>query len=110
MSYFAVERKNNHLDHFILINEVDETTDFSNYLNLTYDEMKSMEDLEDFVIANMEAADAMFQVDDDQTVLTLIGDDDVFVWSIIMGTIDGEICYSLVDWKKDGKNYRYEPS
>ena len=110
MSYFAVERKNNCLDHFILINEVDETENFSQYLDLTYSEMASREDLEDFVIANMEAADAMFQSDDDQTVLTLIGDDDIFIWSIIIGTIDGEIYYSLVDWKKNGENYRYEPS
>lgn len=108
MNYFSVERKNCHFDHFQLINEVDGTVGFNNYLNLTYDEMKSQEDLEDFVISNMEASDAMFQTEDDHTILTLIGDDDIFIWSIIMGTVDGEIYYNLVDWKKDGKNYRYE--
>ena len=37
------------------------------------------------------------------------GEDDVFIWGIIMGP-DAEdgIRYVLVDWKKDGKSYRYE--
>lgn len=107
MSYFAIERNGNYFDHFVIRDNENDTIGFKNYINLTYDEMKSQEDLDDFVIANMEAADAMFP-GEDQAILTLIDDNDIFIWSIIMGDVDGEIRYVLVDWKKDGKNYRYE--
>ena len=72
---------------------------------MTYEEMKSQEDLDNFVIAVMDATDG----DSDHAIITLVGDDDVFVWSIIIGVIDDEIRYNLVDWQKDGKKYRYEP-
>ena len=108
MSYFTVERNGNYLDHFVIINEENGTIGFENYLTLTYDEMKIQEDLDDFVLANMEAADAMFSNENDQTIITLIGNDDVFIWSIIMSSGDNDdIMYSLVDWKKDGKIYKY---
>ena len=108
MSYFSVERNGQYFDHFILKNEENNVDGFVNYLNMTYDEMKSQEDLEDFVLSNMEAADAMFANENDQTILTLIDDDDVFVWSIIMASDGDDIRYVLVDWTKDGKKYRYE--
>ena len=111
MSYFAIERGEHYLDHVALTDEINNTVGFENYLNMTYDEMKSQEDLDDFVLANMEAADAMMSDADenDQTIITLIGDDNVFIWSIIMGTVEEDtVNYVLIDWKKDGKNYRYE--
>ena len=114
MSYFTIERGSHYLDHVVLEDTIDGGTGFENYLNMTYDEMKSQENLDDFVLANMEAADAMTPYvmstdEDDQTIITLIGDDDIFIWSIIMGTVEEDsVNYVLVDWKKDGKNYRYE--
>lgn len=107
MSYFAIERNGNYFDHFVIRDNESGDIGFENYVNLTYNEMKSQENLEDFVIANMDAANAMFP-GENQAVLTLIGDDDIFIWSIIMGDIDDEIHYVLVDWKKDGHSYRYE--
>ena len=109
MSYFAIERGSHYLDHVVLNNEINDTVGFENYLNMTYDEMKSQEDLDDFVLANMEAADAMAPNENDQTIVTLIGDDNIFIWSIIMGTVEEDsVNYVLVDWKKDGHQYRYE--
>ena len=108
MNYFAIERGETYLDHVVLKSNNDEV--FLNYLDLTYDEMKHQKDLEDFVIAVMDAMSNDFNEDNDQTIITLIGEDNIFIWSIIMGHLDGEIHYSLVDWKQDGKNYRYEPS
>lgn len=109
MSYFAVECGNLYSDH-ITIRDNDGNVVFENYLGMTYDEMKSQEDLGDFVFAVMGAAvmSATEPDEDCQTVLTLVGDDDIFIWSIIMGVVDDEIRYNLVDWKKDGKSYRYE--
>lgn len=104
MSYFAVEHNGQCLDH-VTIRDKDGSVMFSNYLNMTYDEMTSSEDLEDFVVAVMDAANG-----DGQVLITLVGDDDVFIWSIIIGVEDDDgVRYVLVDWKKDGKSYRYEP-
>lgn len=106
MNYFAVECGDNYGDHIVITNS-DGKTVFENYLNMTYDEMKSQEDLDDFVCA---VAEASMTEEDDQTVITLVGDDDVFIWGIIIGVVDDEIRYNLVDWKADGKMYRYAPS
>lgn len=104
MSYFAVEHSGNYQDH-VMIKDTDNNLVFENYLNMTYDEMKEQEDLEEFVVAVMDATTD----GEGQTIITLIGDDDIFIWSIIMGVVDDEIRYNLVDWQKDGKKYRYEP-
>lgn len=106
MSYFAIEHNQKCMDH-IVVRDQDENVVFGQYLNMTYDEMKSAEDLEEFVVAVMGAATGG---EEGQVLITLVGDDDIFIWSIIIGD-DGNdgINYVLVDWKKDGKNYRYEP-
>ena len=106
-NYFAIERNETCHTPVILADRNGDIV-FAEFLDMSYEEMKSNESLEDFVVAAMEAADKICGVDDDQTILTLVGSDDVFIWSIIMGVVDDEIRYSLVDWKKDGKNYRYE--
>jgi hypothetical protein len=56
----------------------------------------------------MDVADSMMDDVNTDVILTLVGEDDIFIWSIIAGYVDDEIRYVLVDWKKDGKNYRYE--
>jgi hypothetical protein len=104
MSYFAIERGQKYWEH-VVIKDKDGNVMFGDYLNMTYDEMKSREDLEDFVVAIMSASE------DDaagNAIVNLIGDDGVFIWGIIIGPDDDEFRYVLVDWKKDGKSYRYE--
>lgn len=105
MSYFAAESESgDHIDHISIMNS-DGDIVFKNYLDMTYDEMREREDLDEFVIAIMDSARDV----DGYVIFTLIGDDDIFIWSIIAGMIDGEIRYNLVDWTKDNKKYRYEP-
>ena len=107
MSYFAIERNGEWWSPVLMHNNGD--VDFSDFMNMAYDEMKSDDRLAEFVAAAMDATNAMSDTDDDQTVVTLIGEDDIFIWSIIMGPDeDGNIAYVLVDWKKDGKSYKYE--
>ena len=110
MSYFAIERDQHCLDH-VTINDNEGNVVFKNYFDMSYDEMKSSIDLDEFVVAVMEAVGKNFNSDNNQTIITLIGDDDVFIWSIIIGTVEenGDLKYVLVDWKKDGKSYRYAP-
>ena len=105
MGYFAIEHNQKCIDHIVLKDKNNNVV-FSDYLNLTYDEMKSRDDLEEFVVAIFDAAN---NGDNSQTLVTLVGDDDIFVWSVIIGVVDENLRYVLVDWKKDGKNYRYEP-
>lgn len=104
-NYFAIERNGNYWDHVIVKDKAGNIM-FENYLQMTYDEMKSSTDLEEFVVAIMDASG------DDvngNAIVTLIGEDDVFIWSIIIGPGEDEsLRYVLVDWKKDGKSYRYE--
>ena len=105
MSYFAIENNQKCVDHVVL-RDKDGNVAFGDYLNLSYDEMKSRENLDEFAVAMF---DAVNEGDDAQTLVTLVGDDDVFIWSVIVGMVDEDLRYVLVDWKKDGKNYRYEP-
>ena len=104
MNYFVIESGGKYLDHAILMDN-DGNKVFENYLNMDYESMKYSVDLEEFVCAVMEASE---ETGGDQTIITLIGEDDVFIWSIIMGIENDDIRYSLVDWKKDGQSYKYE--
>ena len=113
MNYFAIERNNmcwDHVDNKTLnrVNMIDVRLD--ELRSSTYDEMKKKHWLEGFVMAVMEATNELSGKGDDQTIITLVGDDDVFIWSIIMGPGENDmIRYSLVDWTKDGRKYRYVP-
>ena len=107
-NYFSIERNGQCWTPVILADRNGNPA-FEEFLNMSYDEMKVSALLEDFVIASMDAADRICGVEDDQTIVTLIGDDDNFIWSAIMGYENEHLRYALVDWKKDGKFYRYEP-
>lgn len=108
MSYFAIER-NGHCWSPVTLKSRNGDSDFTDFMKMTYDEMKSNERLEEFIIAAMDATNMASGTGDDQTAMTLIGDNGVFIWGIIMGpAADGGINYNLIDWKKDSKSYRYE--
>ena len=108
MSYFAIERNGATWDHIMIVDN-HKNVIFAHYLDMDYDTMKSQEDLEEFVVAIMEATNTEVEHEDGQTIITLVGEDDIFIWSIIMGPGEGDtVKYALVDWKKDGHSYRYE--
>ena len=107
-NYLSVQRNNDCIENVFIRNENGEFV-FTEVMDMTYDEIKTYDNLSEFVTAIMDAANVHFQGNDDQTIVTLIGEDDIFIWSIIMGPGEDDIIrYSLVDWKKDGKSYRYE--
>lgn len=105
-NYFAIER-NEQCWAPVILADRNGNHAYEEFLDMSYDEMKNSALLEDFVVAAMEAADRNCGVDDDQTIVTLVGNDDVFIWSIIMGYENDDIRYCLVDWKKDGHSYKY---
>ena len=106
-NYFAIER-NGECKTPVILADRNGNPVFEEFFDMSYEEMKNSALLEDFVVAAMEAADRNCGVDDDQTIVTLVGSDDIFIWSIIMGYENDDIRYCLVDWKKDGCSYRYE--
>ena len=108
MSYFAVERNR---DCWMNVGDANiGEVSFENFSKMTYDEMKSSEHLESFVVYVMDSTNIASGTDDYQTTVTLIGEDGVFIWGIVMMPGENEdIRYALVDWKKDGKSYRYNP-
>lgn len=106
-NYFAIERNGQCWDHVLPIEVGNER--FKKFKDMTYNEMKSSEDLDYFVATTMESVNLFTDSEDEQTIVTLIDEDDVFIWSVIMGPgEDDTIKYLIVDWKKDGKSYRYE--
>lgn len=107
-NYFAIERNGECWAPVILADHNGNPV-FEEFLGISYEEMKTSEALDDFVVASMDAANVKSNSEDDQTMVTLVGDDGFFIWGILMGPGDnGDIQYSLIDWKKDGKHYRYE--
>lgn len=108
--YFSVER-NGRYGTIVADKRQDGDRHTPDFMNMTYDEMRSNEYLDMFVVAIMEDVNEAFGTNDEQTIVTLIDEDGIFVWGILIGPgeEDGSIRYVLIDWKKDGKNYRYEP-
>lgn len=107
MNTLTIECKGTCLENVVLTN-IDGGIRFGEFWNMSYEEMKSSEALSDFVDSLFDATDKQFD-DIDQVIATLIDEDNNFIWSIIIGANDDTLRYCLVDWKKDGKNYRYAP-
>lgn len=107
-NYFALERGSQYFENMCMQAQ-DGSILFEDVMNMSYDEIKTYDNLESFVDCAMDLSNKLFNSKDDQTIVTLVGADDVFIWSIIMGPEDEDtLRYVLVDWKKDGKQYRYE--
>lgn len=109
MRHFALERGGQYWE-IAGICDQDGKIAFEDLINMSYDEMKCYDQIEDFIVAVMDATNQMADNIDDNTCITLVGDDDVFIWGIIIGRgeVEDELHYVFVDWKKDGKSYRYE--
>lgn len=106
MNNLTIECNGLCLENVMLFN-VNGEVKFEEFWNMSYNEMKSSDVLADFVDAIVDATDKQFGKFDD-AIATLIGEDSIFIWSIIIGIDGDDLRYVLVDWKKDGKNYRYE--
>lgn len=107
-NYFSIER-NGMCWTPVFLSDHNGDPVFQDFIDMSYNEIKSSDKLSSFVVAAMDAANRKTESKDDLTVVTLVGEDDFFIWSIVMGPDkNNEIRYSIVDWKSDGKIYRYE--
>lgn len=105
-NYFAIERENKCCDHICLVDDNDNIV-FQDLMGMSYEEMKSYADIDKFVVAAMDASNEAFDSCDEQTIITLVGEDGLFIWSVIIDADGDDFRYSFVDWKKDGRSYRY---
>ena len=108
-NYFAIEREGKCVDH-VYIKRDDGTIAFEDIMSMSYEKMKTYENISEFVTGIMDAANTYFQENDAQTIVNLIGEDDVFIWGVFIGPGDSEeeLKYAFIDWGKYGMKYRYE--
>ena len=107
-NYLSVERNGKCIDH-VMIQASNEELVFADIVNMSYDEIKSYEHIDELVVCIMDATNYHFKdKQDNDTIVTLVDKNDVFIWSILIGPVnEDEIKYVFIDWKKDGKKYKY---
>ena len=110
-NYFVVERNGKCIEHLSFVKD-DGMIAFEDVLNMSYDKIKQYEHIEEFVVATMDATNQYFNENDAETLITLVGEDDVFIWSILIGSEEGSnnIRYVFINWLADDKRYCYEKS
>ena len=107
-NYFSIEYQNQCYSP-VLLADSDGKPAFSEFLNMSYEEMRDSEQLEGFVVAAMEAAESKGDSDEEynDVVVTLIGEDGFFIWGIIMSAEGDDITFKIVDWQEGGKHFKY---
>ena len=106
-NYFAIERDEKCFEH-VYLKDNDNNIVFEDFMNMSYEDLVGS-NVDGFVVSIMDASNELFCEDDGQTVVTLIDENDVFVWSIIIIPGDGDLLhYQFIDWKKDGCKFRYQ--
>lgn len=108
-NYFTIERAGKYVEK-VCVKDENGSIAFEDIMSMSYNEMKSYKEIDYFITAIMGAANTYFEESDEQTIVTLVGEDGVFIWGILIGPGDNseELKYAFIDWKKDGKSYRYE--
>ena len=111
-NYFVVERSGKSIDNISIKRDSDGVIMFEDLMSMSYEEMKTYKNMDSFLDCMMDAANNFFHEGDDQTLITLIDSDDVFIWGILVGPGEnkGSLKYAFIDWGKDGKKYRYQKS
>ena len=106
-NYFAIERSGKCVE--TLIRDKDGIILFEDLMKTSYEEMKAYDNIDGFIVTIMDMVNTYFEEDDEPTTITLVGEDGIFIWGILIGPGDGDkLKYAFIDWKKDGKSYRYE--
>ena len=108
-NYFAIERNGKCIVPVVL-KDANGKIAFEDVMQMSYEDIKKYQDIDAFVVNIMDATNEQLQENDDDTFVTLVGEDDVFIWGILIGPGDNndEFLYKFVNWKENGKSYRYE--
>ena len=101
-NYFSIERNGQCLDKVVL--KFNDDVAFEDLMNMSYEEMKSYPEIEEFIVAVMETT---MDLGGTQVIVNLVGSDEIFIWGIIIGMYDDSYNFVFVDWQKDDMKYRY---
>jgi hypothetical protein len=101
-NYFSIERNGQCLDKVIL--KFNDDVAFEDLMDMSYEEMKSYPEIEEFIVAVMETTSDLGGT---QVIVNLVGSDEIFIWGIIIGVYNDDYNFVFVDWQKDGMKYRY---
>ena len=108
MNYFTLEREDRCLEGIVLYDKNGEIA-FEDVMNMSFvDISKNDERIQEFICAVMEATNDFFGEGDEDTVVTLVNPEGIFIWGIAMSPKEGDIEYDFIDWQKDGHLFRYE--
>ena len=109
-NYFVIEQNNHRVDGVVLLDK-DQNMLYEDLMNMTYEEMKEYDKLEDFLFEARDASDLYFGTEGENTVVNLVNEEDTLVWGILFGP-DSEnkeyLRYVFIDWGIDGKVYKYQ--
>ena len=105
---FSIERGSNTIENVLLMDDNGNVM-FEEMLDMDFGQITKYEHIEEFVVAAMNAVNESIGGSDEQTAITLVDGDGVFVWGLIIGPgeNEGDIQYVFVDWQKDGKKFKY---
>ena len=105
---FCIDRNGDIIENVVLCNDNKETM-FEDLMNMDFEQMTNYEHMEDFVVSSMDAVNEIYGGADEDTYVTLVDKDGVLIWSVIMGPgeNEGDVKYNFVDWRKDGKTFKY---
>ena len=108
--YFVIEQNDKHVDGVVLLDAEGEIL-YEDLMNMSYEEMKTYDKLEDFLFTSQEASDSYFDTKGENTIVNLVNEEDTLVWGILFGPDpDNEeyLRYCFIDWGKDDKIYKYQ--
>lgn len=109
-NYFVIEQNDKYLEGVVLL-DAEENILHEEIMNMSYEEMKKYDKLEDFLWEAYFASESYFETKGENTVINLVDGDDTLVWGILFGLDpDNEelLRYCFVDWGVDGKVYKYQ--
>lgn len=109
-SYFVIEQNDKYLEDVVLL-DADQNILHEEIMNMSYEEMKEYDRLEDFLWEAYWASEDYFDTKGEATIISLVDSYDTLVWGILFGPDpdDEELLrYCFIDCGKDGKIYKYQ--
>lgn len=109
-NYFVIEQNDNYLEGVVLLDS-DQNVLHEEIMNMSYEEMKEYDKLEDFLWEAYFASESSFETKGENTVISLVDSEDTLVWGILFGPDPDDeeaLRYCFINWGEDGKIYKYQ--
>ena len=109
-NYFVIEQNDNYLEGVVLLDS-DQNVLHEEIMNMSYEEMKEYNELEDILWEAYFASESYFETKGENTVISLVDSEDTLVWGILFGPDPDDeeaLRYCFINWGEDGKIYKYQ--